>query len=163
MALSADDLRALLDDHGVTTVLIGAHAANRYRLEVRHTVDVDLLTSSLSGVAEILRVAGFVVREVLDDGHPYLLSARSGETVVDLLLAETAYQRLALSRAVGGVLTAEDVIVHKLIAGRPRDLDDIRSIMSTGISLDLPYIVEHARQWDVLVRWNDVSAGPPGA
>lgn len=46
MVWSAADLRNLLTDHGITTVLIGAHADNRYRLEVRHTVDVDFLVSS---------------------------------------------------------------------------------------------------------------------
>jgi|688.fasta_scaffold180604_2 hypothetical protein len=59
------------------------------------------------------------LRQILsDDGLEYLVCARVGAARVDLLLAETDYQRLAIDRAVDGVLTVEDVIVHKLIAGR---------------------------------------------
>jgi hypothetical protein len=81
VASSAADLRQLLADNGITTVLIGAHAANRYRLEVRHTVDVDFLASSLAGAADVLRSAGCTVREVSEDGETYLLSARLSTTI----------------------------------------------------------------------------------
>jgi hypothetical protein len=153
---SAGELRRLLRDAGVQTVLIGAHAANRYRLEVRHTLDVDFLASTLDGAADVLRAAGCDVRVVSDDGIPYMIAARHGTTVVDLLLAETEYQRLAMRRAVKGVLTPEDVIVHKLIAGRSRDLDDITSILASGIELDVAYIVEHADAWGVQERWQQI-------
>jgi hypothetical protein len=156
VASSAADLRRLLADNGITTVLIGAHAANRYRLEVRHTVDVDFLASNLAGAADVLRSAGCTVREVSEDGETYLVSARIDSTVIDLLLAETDYQRSAMARAVDGVLTVEDVIIHKLIAGRPRDLDDIRSILSTDREVDETYILENASQWEVIDRWQEI-------
>jgi hypothetical protein len=159
---SAADLRNLLTDHGITTVLIGAHAANRYRLEVRHTVDVDFLASSLTGVADVLRSVGCTVREVSEDGETYLLSARIESTVIDLLLVETEYQRGAMSRAVDGVLTIEDVIIHKLIAGRPRDTDDIRSILSTGREFDESFVIENAKQWGVVERWNEARTSGRG-
>ncbi|CAB4543214.1 MAG: hypothetical protein F2534_02255 [Actinobacteria bacterium] len=153
MALSADDLRQILSDHGISTVVIGAHAANRYRLEVRSTIDLDLLATTLDGAAEALRAAGCDVRSVSDDGLEYLVCARLGSARVDVLLAETDYQRLAIDRAVDGVLTVEDVIVHKLIAGRPRDLDDIASILAAGVSIDETYVVEHSTSWGVDDRW----------
>jgi len=153
VALSADDLRQILADSGISTVVIGAHAANRYRLEVRNTVDLDLLASTLDGAAEALRAAGCEVRSVSDDGLEYLVCARVGSARVDVLLAETDYQRLAIDRAVDGVLTVEDVIVHKLIAGRPRDLDDIASILAAGVSVDEAYVVEHSTSWGVDDRW----------
>ena len=153
MALSADDLRQILADSGISTVVIGAHAANRYRLEVRNTVDLDLLAATLDGAAEALRAAGCDVRSVSDDGLEYLVCARVGSARVDVLLAETDYQRLAIDRAVDGVLTVEDVIVHKLIAGRPRDLDDIASILAAGVSVDEAYVVEHSTSWGVDDRW----------
>ncbi len=153
MALSADDLRRVLAESGVSTVIIGAHAANRYRLEVRGTVDLDLLASTLEGAAEALRAAGCEVRSVTDDGVEYLVCAQLGSARVDVLLAETDYQRLAMDRAVDGVLSVEDVIVHKLIAGRPRDLDDIASILAAGASIDEAYVVEHSTSWGVDDRW----------
>lgn len=153
MALSADELRQVLSDAGVATVVIGAHAANRYRLEVRGTVDLDLLATTLEGAAEALEAVGCTVRRVTDDDVEYLVSARLGSARVDVLLAETDYQRLAISRAVDGVLTAEDVVVHKLIAGRPRDLDDIASILATGIDIDDAYVAEQSSSWGVGDRW----------
>jgi len=151
---SVDDVRRLLGGVGIDTVLIGAHAANRYRVEVRHTMDIDFLVSTLDGAAEVLRQAGFTVRVVTDAGVPYMIAARSVDAVVDLLLAETEYQRLAMRRATDGVLTVEDVIVHKLIAGRPRDFDDIDSIVAAGLALDEDYIAEHAAAWGVGERWS---------
>ena len=153
MDLSADDLRQILADSGISTVVIGAHAANRYRLEVRNTVDLDLLAATLDGAAEALRAAGCDVRSVSDDGLEYLVCARVGSARLDVLLAETDSQRVAIDRAVDGVLTVEDVIVHKLIAGRPRDLDDIASILAAGVSVDDAYVVEHSTSWGVDDRW----------
>lgn len=75
---------------------------------------------------------------------------------MDLLLAETEYQRLTMRRAVKGVLTPEDAIVHKLIAGRSLDLDDITSILAAGCELDVAYIGEHADAWGVHERWNQI-------
>lgn len=158
MALSADDLRRVLADAGISTVIIGAHAANRYRLEVRGTVDLDLLAATLDGAAEALRAAGCEVRSVTDDGVEYLVCAQLGPARVDVLLAETDYQRLAIDRAVDGILTVEDVMVHKLIAGRPRDLDDIMSILATGVDIDEAYVVEHATSWGVDDRWRALRA-----
>lgn len=51
-------------------------------------------------------------------------------------MATTEHQRIAVERAVDHVLTVEDVFVHKLIARRPRDQDDINSILSTGLTFD---------------------------
>lgn len=153
MGSSPTDLRRVLDEAGIATVVIGAHAANRYRLDVRLTRDLDLLARSLDGAADALRAAGCEVRVLSDGEQPYLVTARRGAEQLDLLLAETDYQVLAFERAVGGVLCAEDVIVHKLIAGRPRDLDDVASILATGIALDRGYIEEHAAAWGVVDRW----------
>ena len=39
--------------------------------------------------------------------------------------------------------TVEDLVIHKLLAGRPRDLEDIKSILLKQSQADLGYI----RQW----------------
>jgi len=51
-----------------------------------------------------------------------------------------------------------DVLVHKLIAWRPRDRDDIRSILSTGLPIDDAYVGHWAREWGVGERWQDEQA-----
>ena len=51
------------------------------------------------------------------------------------------------------MLTVEDVIVHKLLADRARDRDDIASILATGRSFDEDYVRRWAAVWGVGERW----------
>jgi len=162
---SVGALAAVLDRLGIRWTLIGALAANRYRREVRLTGDVDLLIASHGpGLAELeaaCHAAGWSVRRGTPDGailrlrHPALGAA-------DILLAETEYQRQALERArvetlddgaPARVLRVEDVLVHKLVAGRPRDLDDIAEILAGGSAFDPGYVEHWAAYWDVLDLW----------
>lgn len=72
---------------------------------------------------------------------PYIVFIRGDDLVVDVLLAETNYQREAMERAVEGIITVEDVIVHKLPAWRARDRDDVASILA-----------DHARDEEYIER-----------
>lgn len=156
-ASSAAEFRQRLARLGVRAVVIGAVAANSYRTEPRLTTDIDFLADTLDGLADGLRRAGYEVRVVSEpDGEPYLLFIRGRGEAVDVMLAETEYQMQAMNRAVDGVITAEDVVVHKLLAWRDRDRDDIASILAAGHDLDDDYITNWARAWDVADRWDQV-------
>lgn len=136
--------------------LAGALAALRYRATERMTTDADLLIQSDEGVAEAFRSEGYDVIESADPGEPpHLLAVRGKGLRVDLLVARTPYQETALDRAVGNVLTAEDVVIHKLLAWRARDRNDIDSILLSDTPLDEGYIREVARDWEVEDRWDD--------
>lgn len=154
-----EQFRALLTDLGAEPVGIGAFAALRYRLVPRETTDVDFLVRSLTGVAQAAEALGLDYRAVADEaGDPYLAfirgrDAHGNSVVVDLLTIETDYQAEAHGRAADGWLTVEDVIVHKLIAWRPRDRDDIESILATRPTLDRNYIHRWVREWQVTDRW----------
>lgn len=135
---------------------MGAAAALRYRSDPRLTTDLDLLVDPTPGLAGSFREAGFEVREVADPGEqPDLLLIRGGGVRVDLIMATVEYQQIALGRAVEGALSVEDVIIHKLIAWRPRDRDDVASILRAGHPLDESYIDRWADDWDVEDRWNE--------
>jgi hypothetical protein len=152
------EVQALLAELGLEPVLIGALAALVYRRTPRATTDVDFLVRRVTGLADRLRELGYEVYELREgDEEPYVVFARGGGRRIDVLRAETEYQRTAIARAVDGVLTAEDVIVHKLIAWRPRDRDDVAEILSTGRPLDVGYIRRWAEAWDVLDRWQQAS------
>lgn len=149
----AEQLAAL----GIEARLIGALAALRYRRVPRLTTDVDFLARSLDGVAEAMESRGYDVRAELDeDGRPYVLFIRGHGQRVDVLLAETAYQHEALDRATTDVITVEDVIIHKLLAWRSRDLDDLTDILGTKPDLDEDYLLRWIRTWEVEDRWNEV-------
>lgn len=81
----------------------------------------------------------------------FVLPARHAPTGlrVDFIFSTTPYERHAIARAVrvdvGGELvpfaTAEDLIIHKLFAGRPRDLEDVVGVMRrSGDRLDWRYL-----------------------
>lgn len=145
----------LLNELGTRWTLIGAVAAGFYRATLRPTADVDYLIAWDARVVPRLVEAGFDVRVLEDSGEPHLVRARRIDGQVDMIVATTDYQFLALDRARDHVLAVEDVLVHKLIAWRPRDQDDVRSILSTEIEYDARYVDHWAREWGVEDRWRD--------
>jgi predicted nucleotidyltransferase len=164
-------LAAILRDLGIPWVLIGALAANRYRTSPRLTQDVDLLLadtgSGLAALEAAARAAGWQVQRASAEGD--LLRLRHPELgIADLLIAGTEYQQEAIRRGrdepIGNgqsvrVLTAEDVIVHKLIAGRTQDRADLEAILAAKVPLDESYIERWAAFWDVLEDWRALRAG----
>jgi predicted nucleotidyltransferase len=166
-------LAAILRDLGIRWVLIGALAANRYRTSPRLTQDVDLLLADVGAGLDALeiaaRAAGWEVRRASGEGD--LLRLRHPELgIADLLIAGTEYQQEAIRRGrkepIGNgenvrVLTAEDVIVHKLIAGRTQDRADIEAILAAKVPLDESYIERWAAFWGVLDDWRALRAGSP--
>jgi hypothetical protein len=95
------------------------------------------------------------MRVLEDEGEPHLIRARRSDGQVDFIVATTEYQRTAIERARDHVLTVEDVFIHKLIAWRSRDQDDINSILSTGLAFDEDYGNYWAREWGVEDRWHE--------
>ena len=67
---------------------------------------------------------------------------------VDLIFSFTPYELEAIRRAVGVVFedvtvrfaSAEDLIIHKLVAGRARDIEDVAGLLARNPSLDETYL-----------------------
>jgi hypothetical protein len=144
---------------GVTNrwALAGALAALNYRRVPRGTTDVDVLIEWSEALVPALERAGYEVRQIVDPsvGHPHLLICRRGEERVDLIIPTVPYQENAIDRAEDHTLSVEDVIVHKLIAWRPRDQEDVASILAAGHELDTEYIEHWAAEWEVSDRWRE--------
>lgn len=51
------------------------------------------------------------------------------------------------------IARADDLIVYKLLADRPRDRSDIDEILRSGVELDREYIESWASDWGVIDRW----------
>lgn len=145
----------VFDGLGVEWTLVGALAANRYRATPRFTTDVDTMAMFHEGLSDALRTAGYAVEVFADVDEPaHLIRCHRGPEAVDILLPVVEYQLVALRRSVDRVLAVEDVIVHKLIAWRSRDRDDIRSILEAGAVLDRNYLDHWVDQWEVAERWD---------
>lgn len=144
----------LLAELEINGAVIGGVAAMKYRATERLTKDVDFLVRDFGKLKLALESGGFEVREMRDPtGSIFLLRANRDDESVDIQLAETEYQSEALSRSRDGYLSPEDIIIHKLIAWRDRDRDDIESILVAGHKLDIEYIEHWASEWEVTDRW----------
>jgi hypothetical protein len=151
---SAASTAEILDRLGGRWAFVGAIAALQYRASPRLTTDVDVLAEAVPGLAEAFAAEGYEVTiHAEPEEPPYLIVVRGKGDQIDILLPAVEYQEVALGRAVDHVISVEDVIVHKLIAWRPRDRNDIASILDTNRPLDESYIERWAVEWDVLDRW----------
>ena len=161
-----------LSGAGAAHALIGGCARNVYA-PPRATRDVDLgvvaSPDAYTRIARELTAAGFSrVTETRTDPQAVvpdvaLFSDATGGRI-DLLLAHTEFEERAISRAVPvflpsagltiPVVKVEDLIVYKVLAGRPRDLMDIEDIIrfqiSSDASIDWAYVEDECARWDAL-------------
>ena len=154
----------LLDSLGVEWAVAGGIAANFYRGEVRSTGDMDIML--VAAVSDMARVAAEFQRNGWTITHRprdqwLVRAAHSVFGRIDLIAAETEYQRIAIRRAgeatIDGdackVLAAEDVIVLKMIANRYKDLADVESLLEARVKLDRAYLDDWLARWEVAERF----------
>jgi hypothetical protein len=150
MAVGIAELLAVLSSLGEGRyAVVGAVARNAWA-PPRATTDVDLAVAAspdlLASAERTLESVGYrlVRRQQADprDALPDLLIFRSESSFprqVDFLVAKTEFEEQVLRRALPveisrqsvRVATPEDLIVYKLLANRPRDLDDVDAIVLT--------------------------------
>lgn len=154
-------IQALLAPKGVKWAVLGAHAANLYREETRNTKDVDVLTSlsvmRMESLADELTNEGWTVR-YRPENDWLIRASHPNIGHVDVMSVQDEYQQVALSRAeakpvhgVGDVrfLAVEDVLIHKTIASRWQDEEDIVSILKGNPELDEAYMGTWLRKWEI--------------
>ena len=153
-----------LERAGLPYMIIGGQAVLFYGT-VRMTKDIDITlgvdTASLDAVVRAVKAIG---AEIIPDDFEafaektYVLPAiekRSGIRI-DFIFSFTPYESQAIARAVPAILggtrvmfaAVEDVIIHKVFAGRPRDLEDVRSLMIKNPVLDRRYVRKWLREFE---------------
>jgi len=164
-----------LDAASIPYMLIGGQAVLLHG-EPRATVDIDVTVGvDTSQLARLLAVARELKAEILPNPpEPFVaqtnvLPVRDPQTGirVDFIFSFTPYEEQAIARAVpqpvGGYVlrfaSAEDLILHKLFAGRPRDIEDIRGVLARRVkTLDREYLRRWAREFAVLEEKRKLSA-----
>jgi len=147
-----------LEQAAVPYMVIGGQAVLLHG-EPRLTKDIDVtLGAGLDRLPEIqalVRTMGLSPLVDPDEFTPRTmvlpcLDPCSGVRV-DFIFSYSPYERQAIARALGVRIkaaevrfaSAEDLVIHKVIAGRPRDLEDVRIVLLKNPRLDINYV----RQW----------------
>jgi nucleotidyltransferase AbiEii toxin of type IV toxin-antitoxin system len=168
------DLTSWLRSEGWEGLVIGGVAASILG-RPRTTRDVDaviwLESGDFDSVIESARAHGFVPR--IEDAIGFarrsnVILLRHSETSIDLDLSVGAlpFEREAIRRKVLRTVadvtipipTAEDLVVMKAIAHRPRDAADIEAIVDANPSLDRDYVRRHVREFATLLEAPELSA-----
>ncbi len=151
----------LLEQRGISCALIGGLAVS-LRGQPRMTLDVDLVIHA--EIADVLRLVADLsqttfsplfsgVEEVVAKAFILPLRHRTTGIRVDLAIGMSGFERHAIERAtrmpIGSgtipVVTVEDLLVMKALAGRPQDEEDIRGIVAVhGESIDWKRCLETA-------------------
>src|SRR3989304_4754174 len=137
-------------------MIIGGQALLIYG-EPRLTKDIDITLGV--GIEELVRVKTPIeklgLKVLPDDPEDFVKKTmvlpsidESSGIRVDFIFSFSTYERQAIERArdvdLGGAkvrfASLEDVVIHKVVAGRARDLEDVRSILLKNPDYDSRYI-----------------------
>jgi hypothetical protein len=145
-------------------MIIGGQAVLLYG-NPRMTKDIDITLGV--NVDELGRVIGIVEAALLEViprnfkdfvERTFVLPTRDPVTNirVDFIFSFSPYERQAIARARAIILqetpvmfaTLEDIIIHKIFAGRPRDIEDVQSMIIKNPGFDRDYTRKWLKQFD---------------
>jgi len=166
-----------LNEHNIPYMLIGGLTISIWG-EMRVTHDADFIVAIDMPLADFRKLVleHFPARSTNIPPHklsPYVIHFWASPNVAaDILVSIFDYEKKAIERAVNAqvlgvpvrVCTAEDFIIHKVIANRGKDWDDIEGILVRQRGkLDLAYIRNWLSQFaealenpEILSRFDDL-------
>lgn len=153
-----------LEKHGIAYMVIGGQAVLLYG-EPRLTRDIDITlgvdTDRLHEILSITEELG--LRVLVEDIESFVRQTMvlpsiddSSGIRVDFIFSFSPYEQQAIRRACRvniqgqnvSFASAEDVIIHKIFAGRARDIEDVKNIIIKNPELDIEYIKKLLNEFD---------------
>jgi predicted nucleotidyltransferase len=155
---------ASLEKAGIPYMIIGGQAVLLYG-EPRLTRDIDItLGVNIDRLETLLALAQEISLKPLPEDvaafvrQTMVLPALDKETGirVDFIFSFTPYESQAIQRAKKVRIqdqdvcyaAVEDLIIHKIFAGRPRDIEDVQMVILKNSALDVAYIEEWLKTFD---------------
>ena len=155
---------ASLNKHNLPYMVIGGQAVLLHG-EPRLTRDIDI---ALGINTDRLDTLLSVVQELALKPLPEDLKSFVRQTMVlpaldettgirvDFIFSFTHYETEAIKRAEKVKImdqevkfaSPEDLIIHKIFAGRPRDVEDVRTVLLKNPDIDIRYIQEWLKEFD---------------
>ncbi|HET7840404.1 MAG TPA: nucleotidyl transferase AbiEii/AbiGii toxin family protein [Terriglobia bacterium] len=155
-----------LEGRNIPYMVIGGQAVLLYG-EPRLTRDIDLTLGvgleRWNEINELAKSLGWEPKATREFSEKTMVlpcvDQRSGIRL-DLIFSHSPYERQAMDRvrrvAVGkaqvSFASPEDLIVHKVVAGRPRDLEDVKNILGKNRNLDLAYVKRWLVEFDASLQ-----------
>jgi hypothetical protein len=145
-------------------MVIGGQAVLLYG-EPRLTRDIDITLGM--GIDELDRLSEILpaipLKVLVEDVREFVTRTMvlptledKGGIRVDFIFSFSPYERQAIQRAVDVKLgrtpvkfgSLEDIVIHKIIAGRPRDIEDVKSILLKNPEYDSRYIEQWLKDFE---------------
>lgn len=153
-----------LDKASIPYMVIGGQAVLLYG-EPRLTRDIDItLGISISELDEIMKVVGGLKFKILVDNVDDFVKRTMVLPVidekygirVDFIFSFSPYERQAIKKArivtLGKTMvrfaSLEDVVIHKVVSGRARDIEDIIAILLKNPHYNIRYITKWLKTFD---------------
>lgn len=153
-----------LDENSLPYMVIGGQAVLLYG-EPRLTRDIDITVGvSIDGLSQLLDIIEKIDLVPLPENivsfaeKTFVLPAKDIKTNirVDFIFSQTSYEKQAMERVnpvnfknrIVRFASLEDIIIHKVFAGRPRDIEDAKSILVKNTGFDKNYIVKWLEEFD---------------
>jgi predicted nucleotidyltransferase len=155
-----------LTGHSLPYMIIGGQAVLLYG-EPRLTRDIDITlgvnTDRLNELLEIVQELS--LKPLPEDIESFVKQTMVLPTLdestgirVDFIFSFTPYETDAIKRGrkieiLGqevSFASPEDVIIHKIFAGRPRDLEDVRTIILKNSEINIQYIRNWLKEFDAV-------------
>lgn len=173
------EIAELFEKIGAPYAVMGGFAVRLYGIP-RPTYDVDFTVAlerqRLPAIYRSLEELGYTIPEQYATGWVDIVAEMPVVKVrlysegrgidIDVFLAESAYQRQLLARRrreeVDGrpvwFVSAEDLVLLKLLSYRPRDVADVSNVLFTQGQLDEAYLRRWAEKLGVLPRLEEALA-----
>lgn len=152
-----EQMALALESRGIPYMLIGGQATLLYG-EPRLTRDIDVTLGigpeRWSEILELAEASGWQPlgdKEFVERTLVLPCVERASGIRIDFIFSHSVYEQQAMERVrrvpIGTAkvcfASVEDLIIHKIVAGRPRDLEDVRGVLLKNPDIDLPYV----REW----------------
>jgi predicted nucleotidyltransferase len=153
-----------LQADGISYMVIGGQAVLLYG-EPRLTKDIDVTLGV--GIESLAHIKGIVesidLKPLVEDSEAFAKETMVFPVVeetsgirVDFIFSFSPYERQAIDRATAVNIedvpvmfaSLEDLVIQKIISGRPRDLEDIRVILIKNPDYDAGYIERWLGEFD---------------
>ena len=161
-----EKLALALEKRSIDYMVIGGQALLLYG-EPRLTKDIDVtLGAGNDQLAQIVELAKSLEWKSLVDSPAEFVKQTmvfpcidpASGIRIDFIFSFSLYEKQAIERARKIVIgkaqvrfaSVEDLIIHKIIAGRPRDLEDVKTVVlkNSNINIDANYIRHWLKQFE---------------